>query len=122
MPATELKDLILSCPENELFTVDPTGNITGIITFADAKHKILDPEIDMSLLVSQLSDFPAGVRHEEDDLDRALSLFQSTDLPILSVVESLKSMKLIGVVRHRYAILSYNRVLIHARRQESGEN
>ena len=56
-----MKDLILSCPENELFTVDPTGSLTGIITFADAKHKVLDPEIDMSLLVSQLSDFLAGV-------------------------------------------------------------
>ena len=115
MPATELKDLILSCPENELFTVDPTGNLTGIIIFADVKHKVLDPGIDMSLLVSQLSDFPAGVLHEEDNLDRALSLFQSTDLPILPAVESLKSMKLIGVVRHRDASLSYNRALIHAR-------
>ena len=61
MPATELKDLILSCPENELFTGDPTGNLTGIITFADAKHKVLDPKIDMSLLVSQLPHFLAGV-------------------------------------------------------------
>ena len=59
--------------------------------------------------------------HADDNLYHTLDTFASSDMSNLPVVESPESMKLVGVVRHRDAIILYNQALIRLRRQQRGE-
>lgn len=79
--------------------MDQIGALNGLITFADVKRKILNPETGTSLLAHHLSHYPPAVLHADDNLDRALDFFASIDISSLPMIESIESMKLIGVMR-----------------------
>ena len=79
--------------------MDQMGALTGLIPLADVQRNILNPETGTSLLAHHLSHYPPAVLHADDNLDRAFRFFASIDIFSLPMIESIESMKLIGVMR-----------------------
>ncbi len=116
-----LAEEILSDSKREYYLVDENGILTGFLTFSDAISKVLDPNPNVFLTAKDLSKEPISVLDLNDTLDKALKFFEFGDFSSLPVVETHSTMKLVGVVRHRDAILAYNQELIRLRRHEHGE-
>ena len=121
MSKQALAGLILSESDTEYYVVDKNRNLTGVITFSDAKSKILNPVSVISLTAKEFLKPPVSVLDVDDTLDQALQLFESTESSAILVTESHQTMKLAGVIRLRDAILSYNQPLLRLRWQEHGE-
>ena len=55
--------------------MDQMGALNGLITFADVKQKVLNPETGTPCLLTIFPINPPAVLHAGDNLDRALDFF-----------------------------------------------
>ncbi|HHZ66745.1 MAG TPA: hypothetical protein EYN52_02355 [Alphaproteobacteria bacterium] len=79
--------------------MDQMGALNGLIAFADVKQKVLNPETGTPCL---LTIFP--IIHQPCYMQTTIStghldFFASIDIFSLPMIESIESMKLIGVMR-----------------------
>ena len=82
---------------------------------------MFDPEADPETCARDLARGHPAALAVGDDLDRALKLFEACEESYLPVIDSEESMKVVGVVRHRDAIVAYNQALLRLRKEERGE-
>ncbi|MDP6351412.1 MAG: chloride channel protein [Alphaproteobacteria bacterium] len=120
MPVEEIRELLRRIPDTELYVVDAAGRLVGLLAFNDIKEAVFGPDMDPALRAGDLASLATTLIAQGETLDRALELFETTDSQYLPVVETLDSAKLVGVIRHRDALMAYNQALSDLNRERGG--
>lgn len=86
LTAAELRDVIENSPKTEHFPVaDPDGQLLGILRLEQVTPLLFDQDFADSMLVFDLMESPHWVLKEDDDLARAMNMFEKSKLDILPV-------------------------------------
>lgn len=102
-----------------IFVVDARGRLVGRIDFEDLLDAGLDPERPADLNAARLMRPVAVTLQPQDDLASAFSRCRAFEIEHLPVVDGRDSV-LVGEVRMRDLIASYNLALLEARAFEQG--
>lgn len=120
-PLAEIRQNLQSAPYGELFVVDGDGRLHGTITLTDLFDSAFDTSMDALLNADDVSRHHPPALTVEDNLEVAMTLMDTVQEPIIAVVADRGSMRVVGYVRQRDILLAYNRALMQARAEESGE-
>jgi len=110
--ATPMADLAHS--HHPALVCDAGGAVIGLL---DPEAR--DTHVEEGTTVGDMAQRPK-VLTQRDGLERALTLFQETDLDALPVVTDAQSRQPAGILTEREALRAYNRLLIEARLEEQG--
>ncbi|MFT5439555.1 MAG: CIC family chloride channel protein [Alphaproteobacteria bacterium] len=119
MPA--LRQKLQIAPHAQLFVVTGDGVLHGTVTLGDLSGSAFDTSLDDVVNAADVARTHPHVLTPDTDLDVAIKLMEDVHEEHIAVVESLESMKMIGVVHEVEVMLAYNRALMRARAEEHGE-
>lgn len=86
LTSAELREIIENAPRAEAFpVVDSSGDLLGIIHLEQITPVLFDQKFADSMLAFDLMESPRWVLQEDDDLARAMNLFERSKLDILPV-------------------------------------
>ncbi len=119
-PIPELRERLQRAPWGELFLVDESGRLTGVITFADLHETAFDTSHDAELIAENLARKRPTVLVADDDLETAFQAFAVSGEVNLPVVEDRDSMLMMGVAQEHEVVLAYHRARDRARGEERG--
>ena len=118
MPIAEIRDLLQSSPYGDLFVTGGEGEIVGNITFADLKAVAFEASLDSLVNARDIMGLRPAVLMAGTDLEDALKAMEGSGEDCLPVVEDDGTMRVIGIVHHKAAVVAYNRALLQARAEE----
>jgi chloride channel protein, CIC family len=117
-PIPELRERLQRAPWGEVFLIDESGCLTGVITFADLHETAFDTSHDAELIAENLARKRPTVLAADDDLESAFQTFTICGEVNLPVVENHDSMLMIGVAQEHEVVLAYHRARDRARGEE----
>ncbi|MHA1536372.1 MAG: chloride channel protein [Alphaproteobacteria bacterium] len=119
---TELRRRIVRAPSGVVFVTDAEGRLEGMITMADLSEALFDLSLDKFVSAGEMARPPHDFVEAGISLDRAVAAFgAAAKEPFLPVVESRRTMKLVGILTEREVMLAQQRALLKARAEEKGE-
>ncbi len=119
-PIPEVRKRLQRAPWGELFIIDESGRLTGVITFADLHETAFDTSHDAELMADNVARKRPTVLDSHDDLESAFKTFSISGEVNLPVVESRDNMHMIGVAQEHEIVLAYHRALNRAHGEERG--
>jgi len=119
-PIAKARERLQRATWGELFLVDETGRLTGVMTFADLHETAFDTSHDAELVAENLARKRPTVLAAGDNLEDAFKTFAASGEVNLPVVDSRDSMIMIGVAQEHEVLLAYHRALDRARGEERG--
>lgn len=120
-PIARVRERLVDAQWGELFVVDGDGRLVGTITFHDLHEAAFDRSADDRLKAADTMRREPAVLHLEDDLDRAVRVFEASGEVHLPVVDDDRAMRLIGVAHEHELMAMYHRALVRAGRADRGE-
>ena len=119
-PIAEVRERLQRAPWGELFVLDETGRLVGVITFADLHEAAFDTSHDAEWTATNVMRRKPTVLESHDNLESAVKTFTLSGEVNLPVVEDRKSMLLCGVAQEHEIVLAYHRARDRARGEERG--
>ncbi len=119
-PIPEVRERLQHAPWGELFLLDESGCLTGVITFADLHETAFDTSNDAALMADNLARKRPTVLTADDDLESAFHIFTVSGEVNLPVVENHDTMLMMGVAQEHEVVLAYHRARDRARDEDSG--
>ena len=119
-PVGEIRELLRSAPDYDLYVTDDAGRLTGVVPFDRLRALLFDPSPDLDARASSLAVEALDVLAPGDTLDLALDMLETGQARHLPVVEDRLARRLIGVVFRTDALHAYNRALLRERALEHG--
>jgi CIC family chloride channel protein len=116
-----VREKLLSAPHGELFVVDAGEKLVGTITLSDLADNAFDHAIDGLVNAGDVARLHPPTLRADDSLEAALKKMLNLGEEHIAVIESDRSMKLVGFIHEIDVMLVYNRALLEARREERGE-
>jgi CIC family chloride channel protein len=112
-PLTELVEQLADSPHSYYYTTDSAGDLNGVISLAELRHALLDPDTFSEVaVVGNLARTDVPSVTPDQDLDTVMRIFGGKDREELPVVEAVDSNRLVGVVNRRHLIDAYGRELM----------
>ena len=119
---TDLRRRIIRAPSGVVFVTDKQGRLEGMITMSDLSEALFDPSLDEYVTAGEMARPPHDFVEAGISLDRAVVAFgEAAKEPFLPVVQSRRTMKLVGILTEREVMLAQQRALLKARAEEKGE-
>ncbi|MEZ6087783.1 MAG: chloride channel protein [Pirellulaceae bacterium] len=109
MSLDEIVHLLADSHQHYFPVVAPDGTLVGIFSDDDVRSYLYHDEIWTLANASDVMTTKIVFVTPEDDLNKALGHFTALNLEELPVVEDRKSRKLIGMLRRKETIATYNR-------------
>jgi len=119
-PIPDVRERLQRAPWGELFLVDESGCLIGVITFADLHETAFDTSRDAELIADNLARKRPAVLAAGEDLENAFQTFATSGEVNLPVVENYDTMLMIGVAQEHEVVLAYHRARDRARGEDSG--
>ncbi len=120
-PIAHIRSILESSAYGDFFVVGAAGELIGTITFADIKAVAFDPTLDHLINARDIARLHPTVLHAGDDLEKTLKAMDGSGEESLPVVDDGASMRILGIVHHKAALVAYNRALMQAREEEHDE-
>ncbi len=117
----QIRSILESSSHGDFFVVGRDGELVGTITFADIKAVAFDPTLNQLVNARDIARLHPAVLRPSDDLENALKVMDGSGEGSLPVVEDDQTMRVLGIVQHRDALVAYNRALMQAREEEHDE-
>jgi CIC family chloride channel protein len=117
----QIRSILESSSHGDFFVVGRDGELVGTITFADIKAVAFDPTLNQLVNARDIARLHPAVLRPGDDLENALKVMDGSGEGSLPVVEDDQTMRVLGIVQHRDALVAYNRALMQAREEEHDE-
>jgi CIC family chloride channel protein len=101
---------ILSSKYGELFVINDSNEIIGMISLGNVKQAIADNSLSGLLIAADLSE-PVAAVTEDEPVSHALKKMEMYDMESIPVVKSDSPLQIAGIVTHQDIIASYNSAL-----------
>ena len=116
----DIRELLQSSPYGDLFVTGADGELVGNIAFSDVRSVAFESGLDWLVNARDIMRPHPAVLLAGTDLEGALKTMDRSGEDCLPVVEDDGSMRVIGIVHHKAAVVAYNRALLQARAEEHG--
>ncbi len=119
--AGEIRQVLRTAPDYDLYVTDPDGRLTGVVTFDRLRTLLFEAEPDSGTTAGELATADLEYLVPTDTLDRALDILETTPARHLPVVADRADPHLIGVLHRQNALVAYNKALLRHRAEERGQ-
>jgi CIC family chloride channel protein len=113
-----VRDGLASAPGTKLFVIDDDHVVSGTLTLPDLPDQALGDSDADPLTASLIARPNPPLLQASDNIGDALHLMHEAGENHVGVVDDFESMKLIGLIHQIDVIVTYNRALLKARREE----
>jgi len=119
--AGEIREVLRTAPDYDLYVTDPEGRLTGVVTFDRLRALLFEAEPDATTTAGEIATADLDYLVPTDTLDRALDILETTPARHLPVVADRADPHLIGVLHRQNALVAYNKALLRHRAEERGQ-
>lgn len=119
--AGEIREVLRTAPDYDLYVTDPEGRLTGVVTFDRLRTLLFEDDPDTHATAGDLATSDLDYLVPTDTLDRALDILETTPARHLPVVANRADPHLIGVLHRQNALVAYNKALLQHRAEERGQ-
>ncbi|MCA1908748.1 MAG: chloride channel protein [Magnetospirillum sp.] len=117
---SDIRRLLQSRPEGEVFVLCDQGQLIGSITLADLSEAAFDPDLDSLLNARDVARLHPPALTLDDDIGTALETMRRLREPHMAVVAHEDSDLFVGWVHQAEVLDHFARALIAARAEETG--
>lgn len=114
-------DALISAPGAKLFVIEGDQLVTGTLTLPDLPEQALDGSDAGPLTAREIARPNPPLLASSDNIGDALHLMHETGENHVGVVDTMDSLKLIGLIHQIDVIVTYNRALLESREEEQGK-
>ncbi len=116
---TDVINALRTASYGEVFVVDDSGRLAGILTLADIAH-LPHRDDDATLTAGQAARRDPPVLEAGEDVRAAMRLMDSAAESHIPVVETRKGRQVVGFVHEHDVLHAYHRAILEARAEETG--
>ncbi|MGE4218139.1 MAG: chloride channel protein [Alphaproteobacteria bacterium] len=116
-----VRAMLRQASHREIFLVDGNGILCGVIAIADLGEAAFDASKDSECLAIDVARRDPPVLSLAEDLVDAMEVLDSATDERVAVVEDRRTMRMMGVVKHRDVLSAYRDAIAALRREERGE-
>lgn len=116
----DIRRLLQSRPEGEVFVLCEQGQLIGSITLADLAEAAFDPELDALLNAGDVARLHPPALSLDDDIGTALDTMRRLREPHMAVVAHEDSALFVGWIHQAEVLDHFARALMAARAEETG--